>query len=198
MSGPAGIRIFLSYNKADLGWARWIAEVIKESGNTAVFQELDSPPGENFPLWISRELDRADIVLPIFSRHYFVSPWCTTEWTSALNRRRMVPVQVEPCDIPIILRGITRVNLAGKSKTACRDLLLRGLRDPAAGTEIPATHVDQLAQRMLGRWKRVAIGAAILGIFTSGVFIPDPGGNGQDGGEGAGNDLIGGGDGSFF
>ncbi|MEV6524482.1 toll/interleukin-1 receptor domain-containing protein [Longispora sp. NPDC051575] len=174
MSGPPGIRVFLSYNAADLGWARWIAEVIGESGNVAVFQELDSPPGENFPLWIDRELDRADVVMPVFSRNYFASAWCTTEWTSALNRRRMVPVQVERCEIPIILRAITRVNLVGKSRKACHKLLLHGLRGPG----VPASPgTDQLARQMQGRWKRAAFLATCLGIATTGYFLPHPSGH---------------------
>lgn len=201
MSGPKGIRIFISYNKSDIGWARWIAGAINESGNTAVFQELDSPPGENFPLWIDRELDRADVVLPIFSKNYFNSAWCTTEWTSALNQRRIVPVQVEPCEIPIILRNITRISLTNKSEKACHKLLLQGLRGPGSNRGVgvfPATTTDQLAQQLLARWKRAALYASGLGLITTGYFLPHPSGQGHDDGGASDGDLAGGSDVSYL
>lgn len=39
---------FISYNNADVQWAKWVAGILEEYGYTTIIQAWDFKPGNNF------------------------------------------------------------------------------------------------------------------------------------------------------
>jgi hypothetical protein len=69
---------FVSYNRADRGWAEWIAWQLEDGGYSTTLQAWDFHPGSNFVLDMqraTREADRTIAVLsPIMLQHSILSP----------------------------------------------------------------------------------------------------------------------------
>jgi hypothetical protein len=82
-------------------------------------------------------VDAANRVVALFSSAYFEDlRYTTDEWTSALlkndeGRHRLVPVQVEPCTVPQLLRPLTRVELFDVDEGEAARRLSAAARGPA-------------------------------------------------------------------
>lgn len=122
--------VFVSYSRVDEAWATWIASVLEGAGLAARVQVWDSRPGNNFVVWMNEQLAGAQWTVAVYSKAYFTSRWCTTEWTSALVRQTLLPVRIEPVDPPPPLDTITWVDVFEVDEAAAREQLLRavGLR----------------------------------------------------------------------
>src|SRR3954449_5362028 len=68
---------FVSFNKADRGWATWIAWVLEEAGYSVWFQDWDFRG--NFIDHMNRSHQRADRTLAVLSDHYFGSDFTLAE-----------------------------------------------------------------------------------------------------------------------
>jgi TIR domain/NB-ARC domain len=110
---PEQADFFVSYTGADEAWSTWIGEVLEAAGQSVRLQAWDSPTGENFVAWISKQLGAVHRTIAVCSTAYFESPWCTQEWTSALADRTVVPLRVEACEIPKVFATITYADLFG-------------------------------------------------------------------------------------
>ncbi|MGH4021430.1 MAG: toll/interleukin-1 receptor domain-containing protein, partial [Pseudonocardiaceae bacterium] len=115
--GAAGVDFFVSHAGRDQAWAEWVAWHLKEAGYTVELDSWDWEAGENFVTRMSAAVDAANRVVALLSPAYFEDERYTTdEWTSALVKddrggHRLVPVQVEPCAVPGLLRPLLRVEL---------------------------------------------------------------------------------------
>jgi hypothetical protein len=103
--------VFVSYTAADEAWATWVASVLEEAGLTARIQVWDSTPGTNFVQWMNTQLAEARWTVALYSKAYFASQWCTTEWTTSLARQTLLPIRLERVEPPETLRVITWVDL---------------------------------------------------------------------------------------
>ncbi|WP_173019617.1 toll/interleukin-1 receptor domain-containing protein [Streptomyces alkaliphilus] len=176
--------MFISYTESDLGWAKWVTARIEEAGHVVMMQHWDSPPGENFVAWVNEQLGMADLVMPLYSREYFESRWCTIEWTAALSaNKRIVPLKVGPCEIPPVLTNITFVDVSRRSEKSMKHLMVKGLGTPAenARRERVGESPEVRAERLVRRWRRAALLATAIGLIgTAVVFNPnDPEGSGD-------------------
>ncbi len=133
---------FISYNKADHGWATWIAATLEQAGYTTVIEAWDFRPGGNFALAMQDALRRCDRVVATLSPDYLQGPYAATEWASAYAtdptgaRGRLVPVMVRDCAPEGLLATIIHINLIGLDEQAARSRLLGGL---SAGRDKPLT-----------------------------------------------------------
>ncbi len=118
---------FVSYTGADEGWATWVAEVLEAAGQVVRIQVWDSPAGENFVVWISEQMDAAARTVAVCSPAYFVSHWCTQEWTGALAGRKLTPLRVADCAIPTVLGMIGYRDLHGVDEPTARRRLLEAV-----------------------------------------------------------------------
>jgi hypothetical protein len=174
------LRIFISYTESDLEWAKWVGSRIRESGHLPMMQGWDSPPGENFVLWVNEQLEQADIVMPLFSQEYFESKWCTIEWTSAMSAgKHMIPLKIGPCAPPAVLSSITHLDVTRRSEKSINRLLTTGLGSPVTKKRqrIEQESPKLRSQQLLKSWKRAAVAAAVLGVVGAGAGF-DPGDSG--------------------
>lgn len=177
MTEPRKLRIFISYTESDQAWAEWVADKVSEAGHEPIMQHRDSPPGENFVLWVNDQLNHSDIVMPLYSEAYFKSNWCTTEWTNAMSANKyIIPIKIRPCELPAVLTSITYLDVTGRSEKSIGRLLNTGLGTP----EKAARRRDQVgyespearSQRIVKAWKRAALAAVALGFIGTAVFAP--------------------------
>jgi tetratricopeptide (TPR) repeat protein len=123
---------FVSYTGADQAWAEWIADQLEAAGHQVVLQAWDFRPGENFILRMNQALEQADRVLAVLSPAYFGSAYATDEWTAALvrdqsGRDRLLPVRIEPCDLPPLIANRVYIDLVSLDGHAAAARLLAGI-----------------------------------------------------------------------
>lgn len=107
-----------------------------EAGYTVELDSWDWAVGENFIARMHRAVDVASRVMALFSSAYFEEARYTSEeWTSALLRNdegghRLVPVQIEPCTVPRLLRPLVRVELFDVDEHEAARRLIAAARGP--------------------------------------------------------------------
>jgi TIR domain/KAP family P-loop domain len=124
---------YISYTGADTAWAEWIASVLESAGYVTVLQSRDFRPGDAFVERMHQEIERAARVMPILSGAYLASRFGEAEWRAAFakdpsgEKGLLVPVRVEECDPPGLLRGLIYIDLVGLDEATARERLLAGV-----------------------------------------------------------------------
>src|SRR3954447_9790406 len=106
--GPA---IFLSYAHADRAKAQRLAEILERSGFTVWWDALIEG-GSRFASTIDEALQKADVVLVLWSKHSVESDWVRDEAAHGRDRHRLVPVSLDGCAPPLGFRQIQIIKLA--------------------------------------------------------------------------------------
>ncbi|MGH3898103.1 MAG: FxSxx-COOH system tetratricopeptide repeat protein [Pseudonocardiaceae bacterium] len=135
--GVGGVDFFVSHAGRDQAWAEWVAWHLVEAGYTVELDSWDWAVGENFVTRMQDAVDAANRVVALFSPAYFEDlRYTIEEWTSALVKdgdggHRLVPVQVEPCTVPRLLRPLLRVELFEVDEAEAARRLIAAVRGPA-------------------------------------------------------------------
>lgn len=133
---------FISYNKADRGWAEWIAYVLEEEGYSTVIHAWDFRPGANFVLDMQRAADGCGRTIPVLSPGYLSSEFAQPEWAAAFakdphgTKRSLVPVLVRNCRPTGLLATIVRIDVVQADEIAAKRLLIEGV---ASGRSKPSS-----------------------------------------------------------
>jgi TIR domain/WD domain, G-beta repeat len=188
MSGTAAggpVDVFVSYAGPDQQWAEWAAWQLEEAGYSVELDVWDWAAGENVLLRMSDALDRARVVLALWSPEYFQQSRLTTaEWTAVMARpgqRRLVPVRLTAVDPPPILRSLLWRDLFGMDKPRAKEELLaavggprRPLAEPgfpgAAGGRVGDRQRPQVEPEFPGGATRPAIQRHILLLVGCAIF----------------------------
>lgn len=136
---------FVSYTRADLAWAEWIAWQLEAVGHRTTLQAWDFRPGTNFVAAMQQAVAKADRTLAVLSQAYYDSGFGAAEWQAAFaqdptgEHGLLLPVRVEECRPPGLLRPIVYVDLVGLDEATARERLLAGLdRTRAKPSTAPA------------------------------------------------------------
>jgi len=143
MAEEATKDFFISYNKADRGWAEWIAWQLEAEGYSTILQAWDFRPGGNFIL----EMDHATMVatrtIAVLSPDYLDALYTKPEWAEAFRQDptgkdgKLLPVRVRTCTLKGLLAAIGYIDLVGRNNAlAAQNALLAGVRRSRA---IPST-----------------------------------------------------------
>jgi hypothetical protein len=136
--GPEGQRLdfFISHAGHDRAWAEWVAWHLIDADYNVELDCWDWGPGDNFVLKMGRALDSADRVVALLSPAYFEpSRYTADEWSAALvkdeeGRHRLLPLRVEPCDVPRLLQPLLSGDLFGIAEDEAIQRLLTAARGP--------------------------------------------------------------------
>lgn len=135
MSQESKKHFFISYNKADITWAEWIAWELEAAKYTTVLQAWDFRPGFNFVNRITQALTEAERVIAVLSPEYLAAKFTHPEWAAAFaedpegKRGLLLPVRVKECDLEGLLKQIVYIDLVGlDAEAAARRALLDGVR----------------------------------------------------------------------
>ena len=137
--GKVTLVFFISYTHTDRAWAEWIAWQLEDAGHTAILQAWDFTPGSNFVLEMERAQSEADSTIAVLSPAYLEAYFPRQEWAAAFNGRgKLIPVRVEPCELPPLLAEIVYIDLAGiTGEQVARSELLAGVLGQRRKPEVP-------------------------------------------------------------
>ena len=88
--------IFLSYARADTARAIVIKDALEALGLTVFFDTEGLDSGDIFPDVLDREVKSAGAVVSVWTNHAINRPWVKKECAIGLERRVLIPVQIEP------------------------------------------------------------------------------------------------------
>ncbi len=124
---------FISYNRADQGWAEWIAWQLEDAGYTTKIQAWDFRAGGNFVVEMDDAVKTSRRTIAVLSQDYLAAKFTQPEWAAAFARnptgetRLLVPVRVADCQPQGLLGTTIYVDLVGLDETVARQKLLAGV-----------------------------------------------------------------------
>jgi tetratricopeptide (TPR) repeat protein len=142
---PAVRDFFISYNKADLPWAEWIAWHLEAAGYSAIIQAWDFRPGSNFVLDMQSAATEAERTIAVLLPDYLAALYTQPEWAAAFaqdptgEKGTLLPVRVRACDLKGLLFPVVYIDLVGRHAAAAKQALLAGVKHERAK---PATEPD--------------------------------------------------------
>ena len=121
---------FISYNNADVQWAKWVAGILDEDGSTTIIQAWDFKK-----------------TIIILSQSYLESEYCQAEWSSIFNcdstgkKRQLIPIRISDIEPKGLLASIIYIDLFAQEEKVAIEKLLNGVgysENPRAKPEFPS------------------------------------------------------------
>lgn len=137
---------FISYNKADGQWAKWVAGTLEEYGYKTIIQAWDFKPGNNFVLEMQKAILSCKRTILILSKSYLESEYCQAEWASIFNydptgeRAELIPIRVADVKPEGLLSSIIYIDLFEQQEDVAIKKLLNGVgysENPRKKSEFP-------------------------------------------------------------
>lgn len=150
-------KVFVSHSSTDRPIAERLAFGLQAVGYGSWFAEWELRPGDSIVTKIEAALSASDVLLVVLSKRSIVSEWVQRELNTVLMAQlsgqnvRVIPVLIEDCEIPALLRDTIYVDLRSQFEKGFLSLLdaLRQHRSaidsdsPAAGPPAPRRPVDR-------------------------------------------------------
>jgi WD40 repeat protein len=136
---------FISYTRADQGWAEWIAWVLEEDGHRVLIQAWDFVPGSHWVQGMQAGTRDSARTVAVLSHSYLDSVYGGAEWQAALASdpdgagRRLLVVRVEDCQRPGLLANVVGVDLFGRSEADAKATLRTMVKAAETGRAKPTT-----------------------------------------------------------
>ena len=92
---------FVSYNKANKDWAKWIAGTLEENGYSVYLQAWDIIPGNDFIERMNNFLEYSENYIAIYTKDFCDSEYCMKEFQTAFNAhinkeiKKFIPIRLE-------------------------------------------------------------------------------------------------------
>ena len=112
-------QVFIAYSFKDSSHAKKLAQDLRSKGLRVWLAEEQIRPGDNIQKKINEALQTSGYLLALLSRASLSSEGVKNEFQMALLREsqgkwpRVIPVLIEPIDIPVDIRGKLYVDLTG-------------------------------------------------------------------------------------
>jgi len=150
---------FVSYNKEDKVWAKWIAGTLEENGYTVYLQAWDISHGDDFIEQMNKFLEYSKGYIPIVSDSFLSSPYCKKELSTAFNEHlngiisKFLPIRVEDVSLGPIYKTTVYIDLFDVDEKEAEKTLLNGIgltenlrkksRFPGKPTASVSNHLDR-------------------------------------------------------
>jgi len=125
---------FISYNKADRQWAKWIAGTLENEGYKTIIQAWDFRKSGNFVLDMQDALVNTERFIAVLTENYIESPYCRAEWAAAFNddpdskKRKVVNVRVSDIKPEGLFSVISYIDLFGiEDETEAEKRIIQGV-----------------------------------------------------------------------
>jgi hypothetical protein len=133
--------VFVSYSHQDSEWVRgWLVPRLKEAGLHVWIDVRELRPGAPWAIELKRAITQSRVILIVLTPDYLSSQWASFEnalvWTldPAARQRRVIPLVLEPCELPLRIRMLTYADFTRPDQT---DLQLSRLLAGIGIEEIP-------------------------------------------------------------
>jgi len=151
---------FVSYNKEDKQWAKWIAAVLVQEGYTCYLQAWDFRPSGNFVLDMHNALVNSDRFIAVLSQDYLDSEYCQPEWAAAFTqdptgaKKLLIPVRVADVKPQGLLSAVIYIDLYDKDEATAEKLLIQGVDTgdiPKKRPAFPGKHKEKFPEKIAPR-----------------------------------------------
>jgi len=128
--------IFVSYSSKDRPFVLALVEELKNLGANLWIDQLGIGLGENWDNAIEEALEKSGTIMIILSPTAVESQNVQDEVSIAINtNKKMVPILIKPCELPMRLQRRQYADLAGNPDKAIHDILhFLGLKEKAASS----------------------------------------------------------------
>src|SRR4051794_13877688 len=170
-SDSAQPTIFLSYAHGDQAQAQRLAAALQRCGYTVWWDALIEG-GSRFATSIDEALQRADVVVVLWSRNSVNSDWVRDEAAQGRERHRLVPLSLDGTHPPLGFRQIQMINISGwngRSNAPQLEAVRRGIA-AAMGQPLPARTAEKPKAGM-SRRTALAGGAGTVAVLAGGGLI---------------------------
>jgi hypothetical protein len=105
-----GKKIFISYSKKDVGFARMLHDDLKKLGHKPWLDEFNIKAGSSIPLELQRGIAECDYLVVLLSKNSVFSNWVKVEWVTKfwheVEREEVyvIPAKIQECEIPPLLK----------------------------------------------------------------------------------------------
>ncbi|MEW8400995.1 MAG: toll/interleukin-1 receptor domain-containing protein [Candidatus Thiodiazotropha sp.] len=104
--------IFISYKREDRTRVERISELLREGKMTVWFDaQLEAGRGEGFDAEIEREVTSAHCVIVCWTKDAVKSVYVRAEAKKGLERGVLVPILLEPCQLPVPFNDVDAIDL---------------------------------------------------------------------------------------
>jgi hypothetical protein len=119
---------FVSYRSDAVAEAQNVAAWLHAVGLTTVVQTFDFLPNDDFARLIDQALGTCRRLVALLTPSYFESVWCRDEWEEAYLQRKLVAVQVRPCQLTGPWARCIDVDLVGLDAVMARQVLANAMQ----------------------------------------------------------------------
>lgn len=136
-------KFFISYTGNDSQKAQWIGWTLGDLGHEAFVHEWEVAGGGNIPAWMEQRLEDCDHFIGVFSPDYIDAKYSKSErlavyWKDAIGRDGfLMPVVIRPCELPILVQPLKRLEIAGCDRDEARSRLEKFITPPTAPESEP-------------------------------------------------------------
>jgi tetratricopeptide (TPR) repeat protein len=161
--------IFVSYAREDREKIVPFVDLLEAQG-WSVWWDRSIGPGVSFSKVIEREIAEVKCVIVFWSSHSVASDWVNAEANEGLVRNILIPVILEPVNVPLIFRQTQAADLTGWP-TRASPHELQQLLDAASAViskpvvELPATRRARLP------WMKFGLGFGLVIILLIGFVL---------------------------
>lgn len=157
--------VFISYRKADWARAKHLAAALKVE-NIDVWWDTALEAGETFDEKIQTVLEQVKCVIVVWSKESVKSEWVRAESSVGRERGILVPVMVQPVNIPVPFNLLHTADLVGwsgdRSHTGYQDVV-KQVKQLAGKSNVPP--LKPPPNRVLrSLWQTAAMLVAVAGI----------------------------------
>ena len=124
---------FVSYNKDNKDWAKWIAGTLEENGYTVYLQAWDIVPGDDFIGRMNDFLRYSENYIAVFSSSFWNSDYCRKEFQTAFNAhlnkdiKKFLPVRIENFSPDVLYKTIVYIDIFNLNEAQATIELLQGI-----------------------------------------------------------------------
>jgi hypothetical protein len=129
--GLVAMQVFICYSRADKKFAAQLVEDLSEYDLHVWMDTRNIPHGANWDLEVQKGLDSSDLMLVLLTPSAAASQNVADEWSYFLEHDKpVIPLLVQPCDIPFRLSRRQRVDFTTDYNTGFQQLI-KALESPA-------------------------------------------------------------------
>lgn len=156
-------KIFISYSRKDMGFARRLAGDLERAGYDVWWDISDLRGGEDWVRVIPAAIESSQYMLVVLSPDSVRSEWVEKEYTQALSlRRKIIPIMLAATGVPFALNTINYVNFASGDYTDNLKSLLNALGYTGEPPVAPPVHRLSLPPALRKAAPAVIVGIVIL------------------------------------
>jgi acyl carrier protein len=157
-------QVFISHDREDAQFAHRLASDLQQLGVRVWIAPESIRPGEDWVDAINRGLGESSHMLVVLTPAAVSSRWVRAETNVAIRleregRMQMIPLDVKPCDAPLLWTGYQMVSFHRDYETGLRQLAeILDLRvPPVTPLARPAERAPEPATAILGRFKTLLV-----------------------------------------